>query len=163
MAGAGTDYFNVFVDALGAFEARVILSIGKEINRSMLKQLPSNFEINQDASHLEILPHAALSICQGGMGSTLEALYHGVPVIALPLTRFHEEVTYRMAELGLGYSLPRLKATPAVIRECVHRVLSDRALLGRVRQMQQLFRAVDGARRAADCVEEFLSDKRCAS
>jgi len=160
MVGAGTGFFDVFVDALRTLNVRVILSIGQDADAGSLQDLPSNFEINRDASHLEILPHAALSICQGGMGTTLEALYHGVPVIALPLTRFHEEVTYRTVELGLGYSLPRLRATSKMIRECVQLALTDAAMVRRVKNMQRVFGASNGAKLAGDCVEEILASRR---
>jgi len=160
MAGARSPYFDLFIDSLSDLDAHVVLSIGADLNAADLKALPSNFEINQHSSHLEILPHAALAICQGGMGSTLEALYHGVPVIALPLTRFHEEVAYRTAELGLGFSLPRQVVTADKIRECVAQALSDAVLKNRVKEMQPRFRAQDGAELAANTIESFIANRR---
>ena len=62
-----SEYFEMFVHALSESPYHCILSIGDD---DLAPDLPPNFELNRRASHLEILPHAALSICHGGMGST---------------------------------------------------------------------------------------------
>jgi MGT family glycosyltransferase len=149
-------YFNAFTAALSELDCHVVLSIGTQLPESALQSLPPNFEINRLASHLEILPHTTLSICQAGMGSTLEAIYHGVPVIALPLTPYHEEIAYRMAELGLGINCPRPTMSAEVIRNHVERVLADTALRNRVRRMEQVFRDSGGAAKAVDNIDEYL-------
>jgi MGT family glycosyltransferase len=151
-----SSYFNAFVDALSGSEYHVILSIGEQVQSSSLQLLPPNFEVNRDASHLEIIPHAALLICQSGTGGVFEALYYGVPMITLPITPFHEEVAYRVDELGLGISLPRHAITSDMIRDSVEGVLGDAALLGRVKEMQRAFRSSGGAAMASDKIEEFL-------
>jgi MGT family glycosyltransferase len=150
-------YFKLFMEALGDSKYHVILSIGKHISDESLGTLPHNFEINKFASHLEILPHAVLSICQGGMNSVLEAIYHGVPLICLPPTSGHLEVAYRVTELGLGLHLTRRELSADLIRTSVDRVLGDAKLLNRVKHMQELFIKSDGAKLAVDCIERFLS------
>ena len=154
--GTDTEYFRLFRDALAAMDINVILSIGKHINEDELKPLPSNIELNRVASHLEILPHAALFVGQAGTGSTLEALYHGVPTLLLPVTPFHEEVAARVVELGLGVRLTRTEVTETLVRETVFTMLNDGALRVRVGEMQAVFRRGGGARSAADEIENFL-------
>jgi MGT family glycosyltransferase len=149
-------YFRMFVGALAELSYHVILSIGPNESASSIGHLPSNFEVNRHSSHLEILPHTALSICQSGMGSVLEAIHYGVPLMTFPASPFHEEIAWRVAELGLGMHLAR-SATAESIRRAVSQILHDGAMLDRVKQMQKAFRSSGGAQMAADRIEAFLS------
>jgi len=150
--------FNMVVNALSEVPYQCILSLG---NGEFSRQLPANFELNRRVSHLEILPHALLSICHGGMTSTLEALYHGVPVLIIPEGEAGEEVAYRVEELGLGVRLGKNLASVKTIRETVVKMLTDDVLLKRVKHMQDVFRSSGGAKLAANRIEHYLADQRC--
>jgi len=149
-------YYKLFIESLSDSACHCILSIGDSIDPHSLGTLPENFEINQRASHLEILPHAALSVCHGGMLSTLEALYNGVPVLAIPLTPGTEDVAYRTAELGLGIQLSRSALTTDKVRETVEGMLFDTGLQTRVKETQEVFRRSGGVKMAADRIEASL-------
>jgi hypothetical protein len=66
--------------------------------------VPHNFEINREVFNCEILPFTNVMVCQGSMGSTLESLYHGVPVVAMPSQPYNSEVSYRLAGQGWDYT-----------------------------------------------------------
>jgi len=148
-------YFGLLVEALSGLPCYCILSIGDD---AFSGALPSNFELNRRASHLEILPHTALLICHGGMGSTLEAIYNGVPVLMIPMTEFCEEVAYRAEELGLGVRLPRDVSSIADIRNTVSNMLQDASIRHRVKCTQEVFRRSGGEEFAADRVESYVAD-----
>jgi UDP:flavonoid glycosyltransferase YjiC (YdhE family) len=118
--------------------------------------LPHNFEVNRDMSNREILPFADVAMCQGGMGTTLECLYHGVPVVAVPPMPFNSEVAFRMTELGLGLHAPERSMTPLVLKNAVDAASMDEALRRRVRRMQDNLKSNRGAELAANAIEEFL-------
>jgi MGT family glycosyltransferase len=147
--------FGMLVDALSELPYQCILSIGDD---EFSQELPPNFELNRRGSHLEILPYAALSICHAGMTSTLEAIYHGVPVLMIPESVGCEEVAYRAEELGLGVSLSKGVLSVERIRETVIEMLHDDSLLERVKKMQGVFRRSGGADLAANRVEDYLID-----
>lgn len=153
-----SSYFKKFVEVFGGSEYHVIFSIGSDlITAESLGTLPENFEINRSAQHVEILPYTVLAICQGGMGNTLEPLYYGVPVIAIPAIPIHDEIAYRVAELGLGSYLPANELTVETIRDHVKNVLGNKEILSKVQEMQARFRRAGGAKLAADRIEEFLA------
>lgn len=158
-SGADIDYFKTFIDALSDLECHVVLSLGERIEATALKAVPSNFEINQYASHLEILPYASLSVGRPGMGGTMEALYHGVPVITQPLTPLHQEIAFRLTELEVGISLP-VQLSKDLIREVVMKALRDTQLRQHAVSMGQLVRSSGGAIMAADSIEHYLSADR---
>lgn len=154
--GDDSSYIKNCIDALADSEYHIVLSIGRDGPRSFLSALPANCEINEHAYNLEIFPHAVLTICQAGMGTTLESLYCGVPVLAVPVTPVHAEVAYRVAELGLGSYLPEQNMTIDMVRENVARILGDPAIRDRVNLMQQVTRDSGGAEMAANRIEGML-------
>lgn len=160
MAGlADVEYFSTIVAALSGSKYNVILSVGENFPVERLLPLPENFELNEHVSHLEILQHVDLLIYSGGPGGALEALFFGVPIIALPRWPPEEVVAYRIDQLGLGVSLPRHSVTPEIIRDNVARVLGDDAIGKNVRHMQDLVRNSGGAIAAVDKIEETLRER----
>jgi MGT family glycosyltransferase len=154
--GIDNGYFRLFIDALSGLDYHVILSVGRHISDASLGVIPENFEVNRNRYHLEMLPRTALTICQVGLGTTLESIYYGVPLIAVPPDPFTEETAYRIAELGVGIHLPRHTMTVDVIREKVERALGDTSVADRVKHMQKVFKGSGGAPQAADRIEKFL-------
>jgi MGT family glycosyltransferase len=148
-------YFGTFVDALSDLPYHCVLSIG---DHDFPQKLPPNFELSRRASHLEILPHTALSICHGGMASTLEAIYNGVPALMVPMSQACEEVAYRAQELGLGIHLAKHALSVETIRVIVGSMLEDNALRKRVNDMRDVFKRSGGAELAADRIECCLVD-----
>jgi MGT family glycosyltransferase len=154
-------FLNLCIEAFGDSKYHVVFSKGAYSADVSRARLPGNFEINLEVRNREILPSADVMVCQGGMGTTLESLYYGVPVVAVPPTPWHSEVAYRMAELGLGLQVPADGMTPGVLRNAVYTAASDEALLVRVKCMQDELRNNPGGRAAADAIEEYL--KRTAN
>jgi MGT family glycosyltransferase len=155
-------YFRELAESLADEKFHIIVSVSEQIPESAMESLPQNCEINRLASNLEILPHVSLVICQAGMGITLEALYNGVPVIALPAHPFYEEVAYRVEELKVGRCLERSELTGDMIRTNVKEVWEDLTMRGRAKEIQTVFRTSSGAAAAmaADKIDAILGRRR---
>ena len=153
MKSDASRYFGIFIEALAESPYHCILSLADE---DIVQQVPRNFEIIRRVSHLEILPHAALSLCHGGMGSTLEAIYHGMPTIMVPQNEVCDEVAYRAEELGLGIRISKQNLSVQRVREAIDSMLEDIALKGRVTDMRKVFMRSGGAQLAADRIESLL-------
>jgi MGT family glycosyltransferase len=156
---SNSGYFKLFVKALADLPCRCVMSIG-DAAAEALGSLPDNFELNRDASHLEILPHAALLACHGGMGSCLEALYNGVPVLVLPSSPYTEEVAYRVTQLGAGTLLSRNELSANTIRSTVSKMLCDTPLRERAKTLQQVFRRSGGAAAVVQRIDRFLRESQ---
>ena len=150
------DFFLPFIQAVSGMKCRLVVSTG-ESKIDGLDHLPENVELNRNASHLEILQHADLAICHGGTGSTLEALYHGVPVLVSPPTPPTAETSYRVVEMGVGLCIPRSSITSELIRSAIEELLSDAERYRRVQEIRHIFRQSGGACAAADRIQAFLS------
>lgn len=145
------------IEALADSQYHVVVSKALNTPEVPLASLPRNFEINRGAFNCEILPFANVTVCEGGMGTTLESLHHGVPVVAVPTNPFNAEVAYRMTELGLGLDLRQRGLSPSTLREAVDIASSDRGMLLRVKCMQSDLARSPGPEAAAESIEEYLA------
>lgn len=155
-ASKDDSFLKLCIEAFGDSRYYVVFSKGTHSAEVPSHLLPRNFEINRDAFNCEILPSASIMLCQGGMGTVLESLYHGVPVVTMAPNPFNAEVSYRVAELGLGLYVPELSLTSSVLKDAVETVLSDEALVRRVGRMRDNWKNEPAAQTAADIIEEFM-------
>lgn len=150
-------YFRMFLEAISGLRCRGILSTGDDASVDSLGPVPSNVTINRHRANAEIISQASLFACHGGMSSCLEALCHGVPVLAVPASPYTQEVAYRVAELGVGSAVPQSSLSVETLRHTLEHMLADRPLHERAQQMQRLFAASGDAELAANAVERILS------
>lgn len=150
-------FLRLCIDALAESKYHVVASKAANTPEIPAESLPRNFEINRTAFNCEILPFANVMLCEGGMGTALESLYHGVPAVALPPHAFNTEVAYRLAELGLGLYVRQPGVTSNKVREAVDIASSDEAMLRRVKRTQSdLASSPDPVEAAADSIEGHL-------
>jgi len=104
--------------------------------------------------HHELFPSASVLVGHGGHGTTLSALAHGVPVLALPLdgTSDQPRVGRAVAQAGVGRMMSR-RSDPAAIRAAIRALLADTVMHDRAQRLGEAVRAFDGPARAADVLE----------
>jgi UDP:flavonoid glycosyltransferase YjiC (YdhE family) len=89
------------IAALRGLPLRGVLTLGPAVAPESLP--PSDqIEILRGAAHDDILPHCAAAIVQGGHGSVIRPLLHGVPLLCLPLGRDNADNAARVAQAGAG-------------------------------------------------------------
>ena len=138
----------------------VVLAVGERIDLSTLGPPPPNVEVAPVVPQLTVLARAAVLVSHAGMGGVMEALWAGVPHLAVPQTPEQDANATRLAELGLGERLPPGAVTAPVLREAVDRVARDADMAERIRQMRDELAAAGGAPRAADLIEDLLHPSR---
>ena len=95
-------------------------------------------------------------LTHGGMNSTMESLFFGVPMVAIPQMEEQAVTAQQIAALGLGQALTPETTTVTALREAVESVASDEAVRENVRAMRRYVRDTGGHRLAADSVEKSL-------
>lgn len=90
------------------------------------------------------------------MGSVVEALHAGCPMVTIPVAAVDRPTTRRVAELGLGHILASGELTPGVLRDSVLGLIADEETALRARTMRQHCLDAGGEVRAADEVEKYL-------
>jgi UDP:flavonoid glycosyltransferase YjiC (YdhE family) len=72
-----------------------------------------------------LFPHVDVFVTNGGFGSVLAAMRHGVPVVGAGKTEGKGDINARVGYNHLGVDLRTERPKPARIRAAVHRVLTD--------------------------------------
>jgi MGT family glycosyltransferase len=149
-----TDFFRNALAAFGNTSWHLVLAISDDIDPAALAPAPVNCEIRRSASTFQILESACLVIGQGGQGSTLEALYWGVPQLLIPPSPIHDDCAARVAELGLGTRVPQTEATPEKLKHAGIALLEDREMRMRLREVARTMQANKGAEMAANLITQ---------
>jgi len=153
----GEDYFRMCIEAFSSLNWHVILSIGGSGCAAALRPLPSHFEIVQNTSHIQILRHAHLMICVGGIITTAEAAYHGVPLIiptcGVPELEWLADHT---TSLGLGIHLRKADTNVDSLKHAIARISEDFEIQDKVKKMQRIVRREPGGEETANRIVDYL-------
>ncbi|MFV0128707.1 macrolide family glycosyltransferase [Streptomyces sp. HMX112] len=150
-------FYRACVDAFADSDWHVVMSVGSGVDRAELGPLPDHFEVHASVPQLEVLAAASVFVTHGGMGSTMEALAHGVPLVAVPQMAEQRVNAGQIEELRLGVHLPRESATGRALREAVDRVAGDPGIAAGVARTRRAIEEAGGASAAADYVARVLS------
>ncbi|GIH20020.1 macrolide family glycosyltransferase [Rugosimonospora africana] len=155
--------YDAIIDALGQVDARSLLSMGSIGHDGTVPDAGNDrVEIRASVDQLSALATARVFVTHAGMGSVMEALYFGVPLVCLPRTTEQQTVARRIAELGLGIDLGADAPTPAGLRTAIERAQTDPRILRSVRAMRDVVRATGGATAAMDAVQRLLAQRSAA-
>ncbi|MFL6603932.1 MAG: nucleotide disphospho-sugar-binding domain-containing protein [Steroidobacteraceae bacterium] len=153
----GPEYFEMCIEALADLQWHVILNIGENNDPATFGAVPAQFEIIQGKPQIGVLPYADLLICAGGMMTTVESMYCGVPLLMMTHGNVElEAYAENGVRLGLGRHLKKAEANAETIRESLLQMSEDTALRGRVMQAQRLVRAEPGAEEVANRIGEYV-------
>jgi MGT family glycosyltransferase len=149
------DLIRTCFEALGDTDYQVVAALGRQLDRNQLGVVPPRFILAAHVPQLALLAHAQAFIMHAGMNSTMEAVYYGVPMVALPQMLEQAMTVRRIAELGVGVGLDPSTVTADQLRDAVSTVIEDPSIAKRVQELQQRTRAAGGYQRAADAIAEF--------
>jgi UDP:flavonoid glycosyltransferase YjiC (YdhE family) len=152
-----THFFKSVLAALQSLNDPLVLCVGDVTILDSLGPLPASCEVNRSSANFEILQSASLVVGQAGTGSTLEALYWGVPQLLIPPPlEIFEDCASRVAELGLGVCLKEADATVERIGSAARWLLNDAVIADRLAETSRIMHATAGATLAVDLLEKRL-------
>ncbi|AHH97629.1 macrolide family glycosyltransferase [Kutzneria albida] len=148
------EFFATCTEAFADSAWHVVMSVGEEVR---LDSVPANFEVAAQVPQLAVLEHASVFVSHAGMGSTMESLHNGVPLVCVPQMAEQALNADRVQALGLGRVLGSTEVTAQELRKAVDEVAADPAIRAAVKDYSARLRAVDGPTLGADALEEYLS------
>lgn len=126
----GPEKIQLFLDVFSQFPDYNFL--WKLRKKSLPTKVPKNVLTTPWASQNDILAHSNLKlfISHGGLLSTHEATWHGVPILGIPFHADQFRNLIKLRELGVGEVIEYNRITsPEVFRKALERVLNDRKYL----------------------------------
>lgn len=149
------DFYTLCFEAFGNSDHTVVMSIGERTPIAELGEIPPNFMVKKYVPQTEVLKHTKVFITHGGMNSTHEGLYYGVPLVVLPQSADQPMIAGQVANIGAGITLRIQGLTADQLREAVERVLKDPTFQRRAANMGESFRKSGGYGRAVDEIFVF--------
>lgn len=147
------DAYRAAVHAFADGDWHVVVSIGEHVDPGVLGELPPTIEVHRSIPQLDVLSKVDAFVSHGGMGGTMEALAHAVPILAVPEIPEQRVVARQLETLGIGGHLPLDQVTAEALRGRVDALAKDPAVAERLAVMQREIEAAGGAGTAADVVE----------
>jgi len=142
-----TDPTKLIVPALKALEhgpyVVVATTAGAQTADLQRRFASSNIIIEDFVDYDTLFPHADIFITNGGFGSVLAAMRHGVPVVAAGRTEGKNDIDARIGYNHLGVDLRSERPTPARIRAAMRRVLTDPQIAANVATLRTELESYD--------------------
>jgi MGT family glycosyltransferase len=155
------DFYKACFEAFRETRWQVVMACGQGTDPSTLGPIPSNILVRQRVPQLDVLQRARVFLTHGGMNSTMEGLWHGVPLAVFPQLGDQPLNASRVSELGLGVSLTAREALdPKVLRETIDRLDTDPGYRSRMAGFQRELQEAGGHRRAADALQQYAGARR---
>lgn len=92
-------------------------------------RVPSDAIVSEHIPQLELLSRADVFVSHCGANSVMEAAFHGVPILGLPLASDQPVNAYLVERAGIGTHLDPMEATQDRIRDCIESLLSPSPVL----------------------------------
>lgn len=132
-----TDKRDAFVKVFSQLKQRILWKFEDD----SIKNLPNNVLINSWMPQNDILahPNVKLFITHGGLLGTTEALYHGKPIVGIPIFGDQMMNVEKAIQSGYGLKLEYELIGEASVRKVIDTVLGDRSYTERARQISRWF------------------------
>ncbi|XP_050735224.1 UDP-glycosyltransferase UGT5-like isoform X1 [Eriocheir sinensis] len=132
------EYRKVLLEVFGSLQQRVLWKWDEDA----MEGLPPNVRLSKWLPQQDILGHPQLRlfITHGGLFSSQEATYHGVPVIGLPVTLDQHHNMRTVQREGWGRVLQWEDLTNESLRVLILQTLDDSRLLEEVRRRWRVMR-----------------------
>ena len=153
------DFYQESMAAARLLGRRAILLIGDERNRPP-EPLPAGVIACDYAPFGELLPRAAATVHQGGVGTTAQALRAGRPMLVMPFSHDQPDNAARVTRLGVARTLARRRYKAARVARELRELLENPSYAQKAAEIGARVRRENGARAAADAIEEKAVNRK---
>ena len=151
------EYYPILFDAVRDLDINVFAALGS-IDPATLKDVPSNVELGKMVPQLDILSQADVFITHAGMGGTGEAIYYGVPMIALPQMDEQAITAGIIEKKGLGFAfIDKSKLTSEKLKEAIVTLLNDPKYKETLKDYSDNMKSLGGSKASCDALLNFLN------
>ncbi len=133
----------------------VCMSIGNKCETSDLGEIPLNFMVKSFFPQLEILKRAHVFITHAGFNSVNEALYFGVPMLALPQINDQHMVAKRLVSMHLGMTESLKELSPEILKTKTEELLLDRQIKENCNRISQNMRSTGALLQVVKELEQY--------
>jgi len=152
-------FYTESLKAVHGMGLRAVLLIGRDVRNALQGKVPDTVFVAEYAPYSELLPRAAVTVHQGGIGTTAQALRAGHPMIVMPFSHDQPDNARRVERLGVGRVLPRGRYKADRLAKELNTLLTDRAYAAAAIRTASEMAAEDGVRAACDGLEALIGQR----
>ena len=149
------DFFKHSLRAAIGMGRRAVLLVGPQARN--LGRLPDTVFVADYAPYSDLLPHAAATVHQAGIGTTAQALRAGRPMLAVPFSHDQPDNAERVSNLGVARILYRNCYTAERAQAELCELLSG-PYANRAAELGREIRTEDGVGTACAMLEQLAAD-----
>ena len=149
------EFYRCCFEAFEQSDYQVVMSIGLQTTMDQLGPTPENFIVCRSVPQLELLQRATLFITHAGMNSTNEALYYGVPLLAIPQATDQHYIARRIEQTGAGIRLSRKQVTASRLRNSADAIRTHAHYAQASARISESLRQAGGFRAALQAIQQF--------
>ncbi|MES5938984.1 MULTISPECIES: macrolide family glycosyltransferase [unclassified Bacillus cereus group] len=149
------DFYKLCMKAFENSNQTIVMSIGNKTKISDLGNIPKNFIVKNYVPQTKLLAYAKLFITHGGMNSTQEGLYNGIPLIVIPQSADQPVIAKQVENLRAGIKLSMKELSEEQLRESVEIVLNNPSFKEAALHLKESFRKSGGYKQAVDEITTF--------
>ncbi|EOQ30836.1 TPA: glycosyl transferase family 1 [Bacillus cereus] len=150
------DFYKLCMKAFENSDHTIVMSIGNKTKISDLGNIPKNFIVKNYVPQAKLLTYTKLFITHGGMNSTHEGLYNGIPLIVIPQSADQPVIAKQVENLGAGIKLHMKELTEEQLRESVELVLNNPSYKEAALNLKGSFQKSGGYKQAVDEIFTFI-------
>ncbi|XP_037050885.1 UDP-glucosyltransferase 2-like [Bradysia coprophila] len=131
------NYRKLFLGAFSKLKQRVIWKWETE----EMDDLPPNVKLSKWLPQQDVLGHKniKLFLTHGGFGSTMEALYHGVPLVGIPMLGDQPSNMKKAEKKGFAIPLDFNTLTEEILLNAINKAINDPSYRQTVKKLSSVF------------------------
>ncbi len=149
-------FYSESLAAVRKIGCRAVLLIGRDARNRPSGPVPDNVFVAEYAPYSDLLPRAAATVHQGGVGTTAQALRAGRPMIVVPYSHDQPDNGARVRRLGAGRVIPRGKYRAERVAKELNILLADNACAEAATQAARKMAHENGVQTACEGLEALI-------
>jgi UDP:flavonoid glycosyltransferase YjiC (YdhE family) len=136
----------------------LLVTTGRMNTEALRRRYPAESVVIEDFIDFDaVMPAVDVFVTNGGYGSTLLAIDHGLPMVAAGVNEGKNEICARIEHFRLGINLGTERPSAAAVRKAVETIVADSSYRERVARLRDEFRAHPAAELSAKQILEVLA------
>jgi MGT family glycosyltransferase len=153
-----TDALQRAVNAIAKVGMYGVATVGPALEGATFRA-PNDITVLPSAPHDAVMKEASLVVTHGGHGTVSRALWHGLPLLVMPMGRDQNDIALRVTARGAGLALPP-DASETEIAAALRRLISEPNFTVAARRLGGAIGADIRSERLVDEMEEIVRAKR---
>lgn len=149
-------FYTESLAAVRKIGCRAVLLIGRDARNALQGPAPENVCVAEYAPYSELFPRAAVTVHQGGVGTTAQALRAGRPMLVVPHGNDQPDNGTRARRLGLARMIPKGKYGAGRVASELKILLEDHSYVAAAARAAAKIASEDGVGAACDEIEQLL-------